>query len=182
MSIDDHAERLPEVPGPGTAVPDPPVPDASVSDASVPEVGTTVTLPAEPYRAGRLTPVGLLLTGFLIAVVGVGVAAARTVVRGTSVPWGVVLVLLALAVCVRAAGWLLGTRRGAALVALGWLLPTLTFATVNPGGDVLLPDVARTYVYLVGGVAVVLVATLWRLPAGVRDLVEGPRRDAPTSG
>jgi hypothetical protein len=172
VSIDDHAERLPEVPAPGPAVP----------GAPGTEVDAGATLTTEPYRAGRLALAGLLLTGFLIAVIGVGVAAARTVVRGTTVPWGVVMVLLALGVCVRAGGWLLGTRRGSSLVALGWLLPTLTFATVNPGGDVLLPDVPRTYVYLVGGVAVVLVATLWRLPAGVRDLVEAPGQDAPASG
>jgi hypothetical protein len=125
------------------------------------------------HRPGWLARVGLVGTGVFIAAIGVGAAASRSVVHDTTVLWGLVLVLVTLGVCVRAGAWVLGTRRGAVLVGAGWAFLTLVFVTYNPGGDVLLPDVTRTRVYLLGGALIVLVAILWPLPSGARELVEG---------
>ena len=63
-----------------------------------------------------------------------------------------------------------GSRRGAALVGLGWVLPTLAFAITNPGGDVLLPDLTRTYVYLFGSALFVVSRSSLPLPRGAAAL------------
>jgi hypothetical protein len=120
----------------------------------------------EPVAPSVLTYAGLLLGGVVLGLFGTVLMAARVTVRGTVVPWGLVLTMLAILTCVRGAAWLVGSRRGAALVGLGWVLPTLAFATTNPGGDILLPDVPRTYIYLVGSAVFVVLATTLPLPRG----------------
>jgi hypothetical protein len=87
--------------------------------------------------------------------------------------------LVALPVCVRAAAWFVGSRTGAVAVALGWVAPTMLLASTNPGGDVLLPDLTRTYVYLIGGAVLVLMASVWPLPRGARALVRGAAATPP---
>jgi hypothetical protein len=122
---------------------------------------------------GPLTYVALVVGGLFLGVLGVVLVAVRAPVRGTYVPWGLVLMVVALPVCVRAAAWFVGSRTGALAVALAWVAPTLLFATTNPGGDVLLPDLQRTYVYLVGGSVLTLLACVWPLPSGSRAFVRG---------
>ena len=122
-----------------------------------------------------LTYAGLLVGGLALGLFGTVLAASRTTVHGTTVPWGVVLVLVTVLACVRGGAWLLGSRRGAALVGLGWVLPTLAFATTNPGGDVLLPDEPRTYVYLIGATLLVVLAVALPLPRGTRELAAASR-------
>ncbi|MDA8436499.1 MAG: DUF6113 family protein [Actinomycetales bacterium] len=153
----------------------------------VPGASPSVDGPAldpEPSPAGApshaLTHAGLLLGGVVLGLVGTVLTAARAFVRGVTVPWGLVLVLVAVLACVRGAAWLVGSRRGAALVGLGWVLPTLAFATTNPGGDVLLPDVPRTYAYLGGAALIVVLAVALPLPRGTRELVASGR--APGAG
>ena len=154
-----------------------PAGQAADSPAAEPlQVGEFGAAP-EGRGPGVMSRVGLFAAGLVIAAVGVAVIASRTLIRGVSVPWGLVVVLVALAVCVRAGAWSIGSRRGAALVGAGWALLTLVFAMVSPGGDVLLPDLPRTYVYLGGGAVLVLVATLWPLPSGARELAEGLRTE-----
>ncbi len=126
----------------------------------------TVMPTLEPVSPSALTYAGLLLGGVVLGLFGTVLMAARVTVRGTTVPWGLVLSMLAVLACVRGAAWLVGSRRGAALVGLGWVLPTLAFATANPGGDVLLPDVPRTYVYLVGSALFVVLGVALPLPRG----------------
>lgn len=138
--------------------------DAVASATSVPDAARVRTF-------GPLTYVGLVVGGVFLGVLGVGLAAVRTQFHGTVVPWGLVLMLVSLPVCVRAAAWFVGSRTGAAAVGLAWAAPTLLFATTNPGGDVLLPDLTRTYVYLLGGAALVLLACVWPLPRGARAFV-----------
>jgi hypothetical protein len=157
------------VPDDATDTPDPVVQDA------VPPAAAAAPLVPEPARSPVLVYAGLLLGGVALGLVGTVLMAARTVTRGTTVPWGLVLVLVAVLACVRGAAWLLGSRRGAALVALGWVLPTLAFATTNPGGDVLLPDEPRTYVYLGGATLLVVLAVALPLPRGTRELVAARR-------
>jgi hypothetical protein len=92
--------------------------------------------------------------------------------------------ILALGVVARAAAWALGARTGAALVAAGWALPTAAFVMAGPGGDVLMPDVARTWWYLVGGTVVLVLAISLPLPRGARALAEARRagRSVPEPG
>jgi hypothetical protein len=113
-----------------------------------------------------LTYVGLLLAGIVLGLFGTVVMASRVTVRGVTVPWGLILSLVTVLACVRGAAWLVGSRRGAALVGLGWVLPTLAFATTNPGGDILLPDLTRTYVYLIGSAVLVVGSVALPLPRG----------------
>jgi hypothetical protein len=113
-----------------------------------------------------LTYVALAVGGLLLGVVGAGLSSVRIDVAGVTVPWGLVLVLVALAVGARSAAWLVGSRGGAVAVALGWALPTLVFASLSPGGDVLLPDLPRTYVYLLGGALLAAFVCVVPLPAG----------------
>lgn len=133
--------------------------------------------PGEPrprkvrVRVSRLTLAALFAGGLFLGALGAGLAAVRTQVRGAWVPWGLVLVLLGILVCTRGAAWLVGSRSGGAAVAVGWLLPTLVLATTGPGGDVLLPDVLRTQVYLIGGAALAALAAAVPLPRGTAELV-----------
>jgi hypothetical protein len=120
---------------------------------------------------GPLTYVGLTMWGVFLGVLGVGLAAVRTQVNGNFIPWGVALMLVALPVSARAAAWFVGSRSGAVAVGLAWVVPTILFSSTNPGGDVLLPDLTRTYVYLIGGSVLVLVACIWPLPRGTRAFV-----------
>jgi len=120
---------------------------------------------------GPLTYVGLAIWGLFLGVLGVGLAAVRTQVNGSFIPWGVALMLVALPVSARAAAWFVGARSGAVAVGLAWVVPTILFSSTNPGGDVLLPDLTRTYVYLIGGAVLVLVACIWPLPRGARAFV-----------
>ncbi len=124
------------------------------------------------------TLVGLVLGGVVLGLVGGAVSSLRRTIGGIDLPWGVVLALLAVACCVRGAAWLVGTRRGAAAVSIGWIGATIALAALSPGGDVLLPDQPRTYLYLTGGVFVSLLASLWPLPEGAADAAY-PAYDVP---
>ena len=138
--------------------------EAQVDPAAEPDGSVLPTV--EPVPTSVLTYAGLLLGGVVLGLFGTVLMASRLTVRGTTVPWGLVLSMVAILACVRGAAWLVGSRRGAALVGLGWVLPTLAFATTNPGGDILLPDVPRTYVYLVGSALIVVLAVALPLPRG----------------
>lgn len=127
-----------------------------------------------------LTYVGLLVGGVVLGLFGAVLMASRATVGGASVPWGLLLSLVAVLTCVRGAAWLVGSRRGAALVGLGWVLPTLAFSITNPGGDVLLPDLTRTYVYLFGSALFVVLAVVLPMPRGAAALAaewRGRRHD-----
>lgn len=116
-----------------------------------------------------LTLLGLLAGGLVLGFIGAVVSTLHREILGVDVPWGLVLVVLALGCCVRGGAWLVGSRRGAAMVAVGWVLPSLAFSAVNPGGDVVLTDEPRTYVYLLGGAVISMLATVWPLPAGAAE-------------
>lgn len=167
----DDAEHSNAALATGAAVGDEAVRDGGVLDDSA---ASDDVVPDAPVRSfGPLAYVGLVAGGLFLGVLGVGLAAVRTQVHGNVMPWGLVLMLVALPVCVRAAAWFVGSRTGAVAVALGWVAPTMLLASTNPGGDVLLPDLTRTYVYLIGGGVLVLLASVWPLPRGARALVRG---------
>lgn len=123
-----------------------------------------------PPRPRLLALVGPFVAGILLGIVGVGVIALRSTIAGVSVPWGLVLAVLGVGASARGAAWLVGSRRAATAVLLGWLVPTLAFSALNPGGDVILTDEPTTYVYLVGAFALALLASVWPLPAGAWEL------------
>jgi hypothetical protein len=103
----------------------------------------------------------MLVGGALIGLFGAPAAALRTTVFGVTIPWGVVLVVVTLGVCVRAASYWMRSKVAGALVTIGWIVVTLAYTALLPGGDVVLPDTSRTYGYLVGGFVACLVATWW---------------------
>ena len=129
-----------------------------------------VTPAAPGARVPLLTWIGLAFGGFVLGALGALVQANRRTIGEHTVWWGLVLVVVVLGLCVRAASYLVGTRRGGALVAVGWLVPTLVLAGSGPGGDVVLPSTARTTWYLGAAAVVALVALLWPLPRGTREL------------
>ena len=91
-------------------------------------------------RPRLLVLVGLGLLGVVLGLVGAGVIALERRVGPVVVPWGLILAVLGVACTVRGAAWFVGSRRGAVAVLLGWLVPTIAFSAVNPGGDVVLTD------------------------------------------
>jgi len=151
---------------------------------SEPDVPTNDALPSYDVDQGDVTatssPVlayaGSFVAGFGLGLVGAIVAASRVIVRGVTVPVGLVLVLLAVGAVGRGMAWYAGSRRAAAFVALGWVLPTAAYLLLSPGGDVLLPDVRRTTWYLLGSAVLLVAAMLWPLPRGARELAEARRR------
>lgn len=109
--------------------------------------------------------------GVLLGLVGSVVSAARAQVGSVTVPWGLVLAALTLGVAVRAVVWSSGSRLPAIVLLAGWFLATGAVLLISPGGDVLLPDVSRTYVYLGSAFVLGLAAVVWRLPEGHADLL-----------
>jgi hypothetical protein len=114
--------------------------------------------------------------GVLLGLVGSVVSAARFQIGSVTVPWGLVLAALTLAIAVRAVVWSSATRLPAAVLFGGWVVATGAVLLISPGGDVLLPDVARTYVYLGAAFGLGLLALLWRLPEGHAELLAEERR------
>ena len=136
-----------------------------------------VDVATPPYLAYGL----LLVFGLVTGLFGVAVAPVRISVGSALVPVGL-LVVVAIAVIARAGAWLTGTRLGAGVVAIGWALPTIAFVLAGPGGDVLLPDVTRTWVYLLGTTALLVLAVAVPLPRGARALAAARRHGVPDPG
>jgi hypothetical protein len=103
--------------------------------------------------------IAMLFGGALLGLFGAPAAALRTTMHSVTIPWGAVLVVVTLGICVRGASYWMRSKVAGALVTIGWILVTLAYTAFLPGGDVVLPDVPRTYGYLVGGFVVCLLAT-----------------------
>ena len=126
-------------------------------------------------RSRHENPTSVVLMGFLgvlLGLVGSVVSAARTSLGPVVVPWGLVLAALTLAVAVRAVVWSTGTRVQGAVLLAGWVVATAAVLLVAPGGDVLLPGITRTYVYLASAFVLGLLALVWPLPDGHAELLE----------
>ncbi|MFC6237417.1 hypothetical protein [Longivirga aurantiaca] len=121
-------------------------------------------------NASTIVLMGFL--GVLLGLVGSVVSAARVQVGSVTVPWGALLAALTLAVAVRAVVWSSRTRLQGAVLLGGWVVATSVVLLVSPGGDVLLPGVPRSYVYLGSAFVLGLAALVWRLPEGHGDLIE----------
>jgi hypothetical protein len=157
-----------------------PAVEQSAVEQSAVEGGPVASVPRGHHQIPVLTYAGLLVGGLVLGLIAVVVYAERRVVGDRSLPWGLALVIIAVPTCVRGAAWLVGSRRGAVVVALGWLLPTLTFSVQGPGGDVLLPAGWRTNWYLGAAGLLVLLAVLLPLPRGA-GLLASERRDVANS-
>ncbi len=114
----------------------------------------------------------LALLGALIGLTGAFVQAHRAILElpwaSASVPWGLVLVWVALIAAIRAGAWALDSRWGAWSVLAGWLVLTIVMAADSPSGDLALSGGARQMTYLLGGVILGSAAATLRVPAQAR--------------
>ena len=131
-----------------------------------------------PFPVRLLWAVGLIALGLVIGVAGAFVQAHRIVLPlgDLAIPWGIVVVWVALLAGVRAGAWALHSRGGAWGVLAGWLAATILLATESPSGDLALSGGTRQLVYLFGGV--VLGSAAATLPVRVRTV---PSAQIPTS-
>ncbi len=101
-----------------------------------------------------LAYVGCLLVGLFMGIAGAFLQGARFLVGGVTVPWGMVLALIALLVLVRAGIELTRSRWGGWIVLLAWIATTVAFAAELPSGDLVISAGGRQMAYLLGGVIV----------------------------
>lgn len=114
-----------------------------------------------------LTLVAFVVMGFTFGIVGAFVQAHRFLISIgnviVTIPWGTVLVLIALAIVTRAATLATDTRWGAWLFVTGWLTATVLMAAETSSGDLAISSGPRQLVYLFGGV--ILSVALATIPA-----------------
>jgi hypothetical protein len=74
----------------------------------------------------------------------------------------------------RLAGWAMGTRLGAVIPALGWLLVVIFLSSRRAEGDLVISASAAGYVFILGGSAAAILAVArtrsthnWLLPASL---------------
>jgi len=96
--------------------------------------------------------IACLGAGILLGAIGAFLQGARLLLGGVSVPWGMVLSLIALIVLVRAAVDLTSTRWGGWILLLAWIAVTVAFAAELPSGDLVISAGGRQMTYLLGGV------------------------------
>lgn len=101
-----------------------------------------------------LAYVGCLLAGLLIGVAGGFLQGARFLVGAATVPWGLVVALVALLVLVRAGIEVTRSRWGGWIVLLAWIGTTVALAAELPSGDLVISAGGRQMAYLLGGVIV----------------------------
>jgi len=114
--------------------------------------------------------VGCLLAGVWVGVAGAFLQATRLVV-GITIPVGLVLMLSALIVLIRALIEATNTRWAGWLAFAGWLATTVLFAAEMPSGSLVISAGDRQMAYLVGGV--ILGAAAATIPPIAR--LRGPR-------
>ena len=105
-------------------------------------------------RVRVLAYLGCLLAGLVIGIAGAFLQGARFLVGGTTIPWGLVLALVALLVLVRAGIEVTRSRWGGWIVLLAWIATTVAFAAELPSGDLVISAGGRQMAYLLGGVIV----------------------------
>ncbi|MFY0407856.1 hypothetical protein [Solicola sp. PLA-1-18] len=120
-----------------------------------------------------LVPVALVAAGLLTGLMAVVAHRHAVVVASLVVPWGLVLVLVTLYACTRAAAELGGPRTGAFSFGAGFVVALLLAYRPRAAGDYLVAGDLRGYGLLVGGVLVV--------GAGVLRGLSAPARGAPPS-
>ncbi len=110
----------------------------------------------------------LLVAGLGMGLIGAFLQAQRVALAapwGTTVlPWGLVVMWIALIVGVRGGAWALRSRWGGWAVALGWLVSTVVMSAESPSGDVALSGGGRQLTYLLGGVILASAAATLPVP------------------
>jgi hypothetical protein len=101
-----------------------------------------------------LAYLGCLLAGLAIGIAGAFLQGARLLIGGVTLPWGLVVALIALLVLVRAGVELTGSRWGGWILLLTWIAVTIAFAAELPSGDLVISAGGRQMAYLLGGVIV----------------------------
>jgi hypothetical protein len=97
---------------------------------------------------------GCLLVGLAIGIAGAFLQGARFLVGGVTLPWGLVVALVALLVLVRAGIEITHSRWGGWIVLLAWIAATVAFAAELPSGDLVISAGGRQMAYLLGGVII----------------------------
>lgn len=114
--------------------------------------------------------VAFVVLGAVIGIVGGFTQAQRIIVtifdRYVILPWGMILILVILAVVTRLATIAAHTRVCAWLFIGAWLAATLALAAESPSGDLALSAGTRQMIYLFGGV--ILCAAIATLPVNFR--------------
>lgn len=105
-------------------------------------------------RVRILAYLGCLLAGLVIGIAGAFLQGARVLLGGATIPWGLVLALVALLVLVRAGIEVTRSRWGGWIVLLVWIATTVAFAAELPSGDLVISAGGRQMAYLLGGVIV----------------------------
>lgn len=111
------------------------------------------------------TLIAFVLVGGVVGLIGGFMQAQRAIVtvfdRYLVIPWGLILMLVVLALLTRLATIATGTRAGAWLFLSGWLAMTLALATESPSGDLALSGGTRQLAYLLVGLIIgAAIATL----------------------
>lgn len=101
-----------------------------------------------------LAYLGCLLAGLAIGIAGAFLQGARILVGGVTIPWGLVVALVALLVLVRAGIEVTRSRWGGWIVLLAWIAATVAFAAELPSGDLVISAGGRQMGYLLGGVII----------------------------
>lgn len=101
-----------------------------------------------------LAYLGCLLVGLAIGIAGAFLQGSRFLVGGVTLPWGLVVALVALLVLVRAGIELTRSRWGGWIVLLAWIAATVAFAAELPSGDLVISAGGRQMAYLLGGVII----------------------------
>jgi len=104
-----------------------------------------------------MSRVALVLLGAYLCVVGAVVHRHLLEVAGTSVPWGLLLALVATFAVATAAGRFVPL--GGAWIGLGWTTTLLLQEAVS-GGSVVVAGDARGWGFMLGGLAVLAVAVV----------------------
>lgn len=101
-----------------------------------------------------LAYLGCLLVGLAIGIAGAFLQGSRFLVGGVTLPWGLVVALVALLVLVRAGIEITRSRWGGWIVLLAWIAATVAFAAELPSGDLVISAGGRQMAYLLGGVII----------------------------
>ena len=101
-----------------------------------------------------LAYLGCLLVGLAIGIAGAFLQGSRFLVGGVTLPWGLVVALVALLVLVLAGIEITRSRWGGWIVLLAWIAATVAFAAELPSGDLVISAGGRQMAYLLGGVII----------------------------
>ncbi len=127
--------------------------------------------------ARTLGYLGCPVLGLAVGIMGAFVQAHRLVFPLGSlivaIPWGALLVLLAVVTLTRSACWVVGSRLAGFLLVAGWLASTLWFAMESGSGNLAISAGARQWGYVIGGTllgsAAFLLPMTRRLPVLARS-------------